>query len=203
MVRRAVLVAAAAVALILAPTAAVAYAPAGVSVPRADPTPPAGVPFTVVARGAKANEAVTLTMTPDPASIGTRSLTRKANARGEVSFLVTLTTDGTYVLTSRSASGAVLGTQTVTVVQNGAVIVAGTSATAASTPAGKPATAPAGTPASTSAGTPATAGSQASANTGRQLAFTGWQGDDLIVGAVALLISGTGLVLLARRRTLT
>jgi len=193
MVRRAVLVAAAAVALILAPTAAVAYAPAGVSAPRADPTPPAGVPFTVVARGAKANESVTLTMTPDPASIGTRSLTRKANARGEVGFVVTLTTDGTYVLTSRSASGAVLGTQTVTVVQNGAVIVAGASApagAAASAPAGKPATPPATTAAT--AGTPATAA-------GGQLAFTGWQGAGLGVGGVALLISGTGLVLVTRR----
>jgi len=197
MVRRAVLVAAAAVALILAPTAAVAYAPAGFSVPRADPTPPAGVPFTVVARGARANEAVTLTITPDPASIGTRSLTRKANARGEVSFVVTLTTDGTYVLTSTSASGAVLGTQTVTVVQNGAVIVAGTSASA-----GKPATAVAGKPATAPAGTPATAGRPATA-TGGQLAFTGWQGDGLGLGGVALLISGTGLVLVTRRRTLT
>jgi hypothetical protein len=197
MVRRAVLVTAAAVALILAPTAAVAYAPASLSVPRAQQTPPAGVPFTVVASGAKANEAVTLTMTPDPASIGTRSLTRTANAHGEVSFVVTLTTDGTYVLTSRSASGAVLGTQTVTVVQNGAVIVAGASA-----PAGKPATAPAGKPATPPAGTPATAGTTATAAAG-QLAFTGWHGDGLGVGGVALLVSGTALVLLTRRRTLT
>ena len=197
MVRRAVLVAAAAVALILAPTAAVAYAPAGLSVPRAKQAPPAGVPFTVVASGAKANEAVTLTMTPDPASIGTRSLTQKANARGQVSFVVTLTVDGTYVLTSRSASGAVLGTQTVTVVQNGAVIVAGASA-----PAGAAASAPAGKPATTPAGTPATAGRPATA-TGGQLAFTGWQGAGLGFGGVALLISGTGLVLVTRRRTLT
>ena len=72
MIRRAVLVVAAAVALIVAPAAAMAYAPAGFSVPVTDPTPAAGVPFTVHATGANANEAVTLTMTPDQASIGTK-----------------------------------------------------------------------------------------------------------------------------------
>jgi hypothetical protein len=181
MIRRAVLVAAAAAALILAPTAALAYAPAGFGVPRADPTPPAGVPFTVGASGAKANEAVTLTMTADPASIGTTSLTRKANARGAVRFAVTLTADGTYVLRSTSASGAVLGTQSVTVSQDGAVIVAGAGAgTAANAPAGM-------------------ATAKAVTGPGRQLAFTGMQGEGLGVGGAVLLLVGTALVLLARR----
>jgi len=46
-----------------------------------------------------------------------------------VDFVVTLTEDGTYVLVATSASGAVLSTQTVTVSDHGAVLVAGASAT--------------------------------------------------------------------------
>ena len=135
MIRRAVLVVAAAVALILAPAVAMAYGPAGFSVPVTDPTPAAVVPvmdptpvavvpFMVHATGANVNEAVTLTMTPDPASIGTKSLTQIADSQGVVDFVVTLTEDGTYVLVATSASGAVLSTQTVTVADHGAVLVA-------------------------------------------------------------------------------
>src|ERR1035437_7354262 len=216
MIRRAVLVAAAAIALILAPTAAMAQAPAGFSVPQANPTAD-GVPFNIVAPEAKANEAVTLMMTPDPASIGTRSLTKTANARGEVAFPATLTQDGTYVLTSRSASGVVLSSETVTVSDHGAVIVAGTSAaagTAASVTAGKASSAPAGKAVSAPEGkavsgaagtaTSATARKAATAATGTaargQLAFTGFGGMSLLVGG-ALVLAGTGLVLVIRRRT--
>jgi hypothetical protein len=193
MIRRAVLVAAAAVALILAPTAAMAQAPAGFTVPQVNPTA-AGVPFKVIASGAKANEAVTLTMTPDPASIGTTSLTQIANARGVATFVVTLTADGTYLLVSKSASGVVLTSQTVTVSDHGAVIVAGTSAaagTVASVPAGKAVTATAGTAASAATGTAARG----------QLAFTGFGGMGLLVGGGVLVLAGTGLVLVVRRRT--
>jgi len=183
MIRRAVLVVAAAVALILAPAAAMAYAPAGFSVPVTDPTPVASVPvtdptpavavpFTVHATGANANEAVTLTMTPDPASIGTKSLTQIANAQGVVDFVVTLTEDGTYVLVSTSASGAVLSTQTVTVADHGAVLVAGASATA---------------------------GTGASATVGGQLSYTGFQGMGLAAGGGVLVLVGTGLVLVSQR----
>ena len=209
MIGRAVLVAAAAAALIFAPTAAMAQAPAGFGVPQAD-LPAAGVPFTVHATGAKANEVVTLTMTPDPASIGTRSLTKTADAQGVVDFAVTLTADGTYLLVSKSASGVVLTSQTVTVSDHGAVIVAGTSAaagkaasantgTAASVTAGKAASAPAGKAAS------AAAGKAVSASTGTaarpQLSFTGFSGMSLLVGGVVLVLAGTGLVLVTRRRT--
>jgi len=193
MIRRAILVAAAAVALILAPTAAMAQAPAGFSVPQGDPSA-AGVPFKVIASGAKANEAVTLTMTPDPASIGTTSLTQVASARGVATFVVTLTEDGTYLLVSKSASGVVLTSQTVTVSDHGAVIVAGTSAaagTVASVPAGKTVSATAGTAASAATGTAARG----------QLAFTGFGGMGLPIGAGILVLAGTGLVLVARRRT--
>src|ERR1035437_10322200 len=192
MIRRAVLVAAAAVALILAPTAAMAQAPAGFSVSQADPTA-AGVPFQVIASGAKANEAVTLTMTPDPASIGTRSLTQIANARGVASFVVTLTQDGTYLLVSKSASGVVLTSQTVTVSDHGAVIVAGTSAaagTAATASTGKAVTAATGKAVTAATGTAARG----------QLAFTGFGGMGLMFGGV-LVLAGTALVLVTRRRT--
>ena len=207
MIRRAVLVAAAAVALILAPTAAMAQAPAGFSPPQVDSTPAVGVPFKVIASGAKANEAVTLTMTPDPASIGTRSLTQIANAGGVASFVVTLTADGTYLLVSKSASGVVLTSQTVTVSDHGAVIVAGTSAaagTAASVTAGKASSAPAGKAVSAAAGTAtsATARKAATAATGTaargQLAFTGFGGMSLLVGVVLFVasISQGGLYIL-------
>jgi len=208
MIRRTVLVAAAAVALILAPTAAMAQAPAGFSISQANPSA-AGVPFKVIASGAKANEAVTLTMTPDPASIGTRSLTQIANARGVASFVVTLTHDGTYLLVSKSASGVVLTSQTVTVSDHGAVIVAGTSAaagTAASVTAGKASSASAGKAASAPAGKAASApaGKAATAATGTaargQLAFTGFGGMGLLVGGGVLVLAGTGLVLVIRRR---
>jgi hypothetical protein len=192
MIRRAVLVAAAAAALILAPVAAMAQAPAGVSVPQADPTA-AGVPFKVIASGAKANEAVTLTMTPDPASIGTTSLTQIASARGVATFVVTLTQDGTYLLVSKRASGVVLSSQTVTVSDHGGVIVAGTSAaagTGASVTAGKAVSASAGKAATAATGTAARG----------QLAFTGFGGLSLLVGGV-LVLAGTGLVLVIRRRT--
>ena len=183
MIGRAVLVLAAAVALILAPAAAMAYAPAGFSVPVTDPTPAAGVsvtdptpavavPFTVHATGANANEAVTLTMTPDPASIGTKSLTQIANAQGVVDFVVTLTEDGTYVLVSTGASGAVLSTQTVTASDHGAVLVAGASVTA---------------------------GTGVSATVGGQLSHTGFQGMGLAVGGGVLVLVGTGLVLVSQR----
>jgi hypothetical protein len=202
MIRRAVLVVAAAVALILAPAAAMAYAPAGLSVPVTDPTPvavvpladpmPVAVPFTVHATGANANETVTLTMTPDPASIGTKSLTQIANAQGVVDFVVTLTEDGTYVLVATSASGAVLSTQTVTVFDHGAVLVAGASATA-----GTGASAAARTGASVTAGTGT--GTGASATVGGQLSYTGFQGMGLAVGGGVLVLMGTGLVLVSQR----
>jgi hypothetical protein len=202
MIRRAVLVAAAAVALILAPTAAMAQAPAGFSPPQVDSTPAVGVPFKVIASGAKANQAVTLTMTPDPASIGTTSLTQIASARGVASFVVRLTADGTYLLVSKSASGVVLSSQTVTVSDHGAVIVAGTSAaagTAASVTAGKAASASAGKAATASTGKAATATTGTAAR--GQLAFTGFGGMSLLVGGGVLVLAGTGLVLVIRRRT--
>jgi hypothetical protein len=205
-----------------------AQTPAGFAVSVSARAPAALVPFTITDSGAKPNQLVTLTMTPNPASIGTRSLTQHANARGVVNFAVALTQDGIYVLTSTSASGAVLGTETVTVSQHGSVVVAGSSASAgtaaggtagkaASAPAGKAASAPAGTAASAPAGTAASAPAGTAAGTaasapagtavgtaaGSPLAFTGWQGMGLAGGGGVLVLAGTALVLATRRRALT
>ena len=204
MIRPAVLVAAAAAALIFAPTAAMAQAPAGVSV-SVSHRAPAALPFTITASGAKANEVVTLTIIPDPRSIGIRSFTHRANERGVVNFEVALADDGIYELTTKSASGAVLSTETVTVSQHGSVLVAGTSASA-STAAGATAPKAAGATAPKAAG--ATAGTAAGpiAGTGAgtaapgQLAFTGWRGMGLAGGGGVLVLAGTALVLAGQRR---
>ena len=207
MIRRAILVAGAAISLILAPSAAIAYAayvPAGVSFPVTDAKPAAGVPFNVKASGAKANEAVTLTITREPSSGKppapvTKNADAKgavSDAKGAVSFAVTLTDDGTYSLVSTSASGAVLGTQSVTVSDQGAVIVAGDSASA-STSASVPAP---GASAARAARAPAAGPPAPGVAAGGQLSFTGVRGMGLAVGGGGLVLAGAGFILVARRR---
>jgi hypothetical protein len=189
--RRAVMVAAAAVALLLAPAAAVAQAVspqasalrtlAGPGFAVVGSSPAAGVPFTVRASGARANESVTLTITRHPASNGShpRSLTKSANARGVVEFVVAIAEDGTYELVS-SAGGSTLSRQSVTVVDHGTVIVAGEGA-AADSAGSAPAAAP---------------------RVGGRLASTGFPGLGLAGGGGVLVLAGAGLVAVARRRQL-
>ena len=201
MTRRAVLVAAAAVALILAPSAAMAYSPSTapshaavvVSRPMAEPIANGGVPFNVRATGARANEAVTLTITRRPASTGNprRQMTKNANASGVVEFAVAIAKDGTYSLVSTSASGSVLGRQSVTVVAHGTVIVAGEGASAA---AGGTAASGAGRAPEEAEGTTVASG---------RLSSTGFQGMGLAILGGVLVLAGSGLVLVAgfpRRR---
>jgi hypothetical protein len=157
----------------------------------ADPTPNAGVPFTVRATGATANEAVTLTITRRPASTGSprRLMTRNANASGVVEFAVAIARDGTYTLVSTSTRGSVLGTQSVTVVDHGRVIVAGEGASAAvgATAAGQ------------AAGRAPEKVSGAAARTvaGGRLSSTGFQGMGLAVLGGVLVLVGSVLVLVA------
>lgn len=128
MIRRVFLVAAAAVALILAPTVAMAYNAPGYGCFLTDWTPANGHATTEHCSHGHKYEAVTLTTTSNPASIssnaiqiaGTKSLTKTSNASGAVDFTVTLTGAGTYALTVTNASGAVLSAQTVTVAAAGA-----------------------------------------------------------------------------------
>jgi hypothetical protein len=141
MIRRTVLVAAAAAALILAPTAAMAYDAPGYTSTVSDSTPASGSPCTVVISGGEANEPVTLTITSNPASLsndtiqiaGTKSLTKTANASGVASFSVTLSGAGGFALTATNAAGAVLSTQSLTVGTAGAASGAVTGARLART----------------------------------------------------------------------
>jgi len=205
MTRRAVLVAAAAVALILAPSAAMAYSPSTapshaavvVSRPMAEPIANGGVPFNVRATGARANEAVTLTITRRPASTANprRQMTKNANASGVVEFAVAIAKDGTYSLVSTSASGSVLGRQSVTVVAHGTVIVAGEGASAAA----------GGTAAGQSGSGAGRAPEEAEGTTvaSGRLSSTGFQGMGLAILGGVLVLAGSGLVLVAgfpRRR---
>ena len=222
MIRRAVLVAAAAVALTGAPGAAMAYAPPGASFTVADPTPAAGVPFTVHVVGAKAKEVVTLRITrkpPPTGKPGATLVTKTANARGVVDFAVALSDEGDYTLVSTSASGAVLGRQSVTVADQGAVIVAGEGASAdggASAGGGASAAgdgasagggASAGKPdagATPGAGGPAdgkaVSGNAPGAAAGGELSRTGLEVMDLAVGGGALVLAGAISMFFMRRR---
>lgn len=172
MIRRALVVAAAAFALILAPSAAMAYNAPGFTSSVSDPTPALGAPVTVVISGVKAHEEVTLTISSTPASIsndaiqiaGIKSRTKTARASGVVSFTVTLTAAGSYALSATNAAGAVISTQTLT---------AGAAAAAPAAPA---------------------------AFKGSQLSSTGFGGAGLAVGGGVLVLLGAGAVLVARRR---
>jgi len=124
MIRRAILVAAAAVAVILVPSAAMAadYEAAGFTSTVSDTTPAVGQSVTVIIHGgvANANKVFTLKI----AGVSTQTLTATANAAGAASFTFTLSAAGVYTLTATNASGAVVSTQTITVHAVGAASVA-------------------------------------------------------------------------------
>ena len=113
MIRRTLLVAAAAFALILAPTVAMAYNAPGYTSSVSDPTPAVDQPITVTLQGgaANANQLITLKIT----GAGTKSLTATANASGVASFTFVLGASGAYTLTMTNEAGAVVSTQTLTV----------------------------------------------------------------------------------------
>jgi len=127
-------------------------------------------------------------MTRNPTSAGNAGVWRvikNANAGGVVDFPVALAVDGVWVLESTGSTGAVLGTQTVTVADHGAVIVGDASAgsdTAAAAGAG-------------STGGAVTGGTAATG----QLSRTGFQGMGLAMGGGLFVLLGAGAVLVARR----
>lgn len=181
MIRRSFLVAAAAVALSLAPMTAMAYPAAKIACTVTDSTPASGVPFTASCSGVAPNSQVTLAITGHRKSmLGTKSQTNLSDASGRVSWVITLTEAGRYRLVATNAAGKVIGRQSVTV---SGVIVAGVSANA-----------PAGTGAGVSAGAAAATG------VGTQLSSTGFAGMPLAVGGGALVLVGAGAVLIGRRR---
>ncbi len=122
MIRRTVFIAAAAAAMAIVPTAAFGYGAPDYTTTVSTSSPTVGQPFTFTVHG-PAGAQVTLTITSNPASIasssitiaGTKSLTKTTDASGVATFSVTLATAGTYSLVGTdTASGAVLSTQSVT-----------------------------------------------------------------------------------------
>lgn len=124
-VRRAALSAIAAVTIVLAPTAALAYGPEDFTNDGtvSDTTPGAGESFTVTVEG-PANTDVTLTVTTNPASVpdsaitiaGTQALTKTTSADGTAVFTVSVAEDSVVrLVVTDTATGTVISDQTVTV----------------------------------------------------------------------------------------
>ena len=113
MIRRAILVAAAAVAVILAPSAAMAYTSPTFPATVSDTTPAVGQTVTVIIHGGKANANQLITLTIKSGT-STRVLTARSNAAGVAHFTFKLSAVGVYTLTATNAAGAVISTQTVT-----------------------------------------------------------------------------------------
>ena len=91
-------------------------------VTESDPTPSVNSHEVVYLHGAQANEKVTLTITSpksahgrDMEIAGVKSLVKTADASGVATFRVTVAAAGVYPITMSDASGAVLGTNTLTV----------------------------------------------------------------------------------------
>ena len=123
MIRRTILSAAAAVALVAMPMAAMAYDAPGYNTTVSDPTPAIGQAITVTTTGATPGETLTCTVTSNPATIsndaitiaGTKALAKVANASGTVTCTITLTAAGTYTLAVTNAAGALVGDEVVVV----------------------------------------------------------------------------------------
>ena len=118
MIRRIVLVAAAAVALVLTPSIAMAYDAPGFSSSVSDSTPAIGASTTLTVRGgmANANKMITLVIAPKAGTQGrTQSFTQRANAAGDVTFTFTLNTAGSYTAQAKNAAGALVSDQELTV----------------------------------------------------------------------------------------
>lgn len=168
--RRSVLIATAALSLIALPSAAMAYEAPGVTVTVTDATPALSAPVSLTITGAQPNEAVTLTVTSNPASLsndqitiaGTKSLTKNADASGAATFSVSFGSAGVFTAVATDSTGASLGDQVLTVAGGGA-------ATNTATDTAK-------------------------------LPITGSNASALAIGAGALVVVGGGAVVLTRRR---
>ena len=99
------------------------YEADGYRVTASDPTPCVNARDTIFLRGAGPREKVTLTIThPDSARdrgieiAGTKSLVKTTDAKGVAAFTVSMAATGSYPMRLTDASGALLGTSTLTVV---------------------------------------------------------------------------------------
>ena len=123
MIRRTILSALAAAALVAVPVAAMAYDAPGYNTTVNDPTITAGQSVTVSTTGATPGESYTLTVTTNPASIsndaitiaGTKALAKTAPASGTISWTVTLSAAGTYTMAITDAAGNLVGDEVITV----------------------------------------------------------------------------------------
>jgi hypothetical protein len=175
MIRRAVLATAAAVALILTPSVAMAYNAPGFSSSVSDSTPTIGHPVTVTIRGGVANARQIVKLVITTPIAGPRGphkkanvLYKRANASGVVKFTFKLNTLGTYKVEAFNKAGGLLSDQTLTVVR--------------------------------SAGHGNGNGDKRAASAASQISFAGLDGAGLAAGGGALLIPGAGAMLIAKRR---
>ena len=177
MIRRAVLATAAAVALILTPSVAMAYNAPGYSSSVSDSTPTIGHPVTVTVSGGVANarQIIKLVVTPvaGPRKPHTRAtvLYQRANAKGVARFTFKLKTLGDYKVEAFNKAGGLLSDQTLTVVRSGG---------------------------HGHGNRDGHGDKRASAVS--QISFAGLNGVGLAAGGSALLLPGAGAMFIARRR---
>ena len=176
MVRRALLVAAASVALTLTPAVAMAvqYPAPGLGSSVSDSTPAIGQSVTVVVKAGKINAGQMITLVITAADGTTRTLTGIANANGVVNFTFKLSAAGTYTVKAFNAAGDLLSTQ---------VLTAG---------------------AKSGTGNGNGNGNDNGNGNGNgdddKLSFTGFEAMPLVVGGGVLVLAGAGAVVVARRR---
>jgi hypothetical protein len=188
MIRRALLVAAAAVALILAPSVAMAYNAPGFSSSVSDPTPAIGQPVTVTLRGGAANagQVIKLVITPkasprkpdNKSNHSAMTLLNRANAKGVVKFTFKLSAAGAYKVELFNKAGALLSDQTLTVHRGGAH----------------------GNGDGDRDGRDNGHGDKSAASAASRLSIAGLHGIGLAASGGALVLPGVGAMLVARRR---
>lgn len=113
MIRRALMLVAAAALLVLTPSVAMAYEAPGFTSTVSDSTPASGQCTTMTVNGGTANAGEVFTLNVTGAS--TTSLTSTASAAGVASFQVCLTAVGDYTLSVTNSDGALVADQTITV----------------------------------------------------------------------------------------
>lgn len=175
MTRRTTLTAVSALALIAIPSAAFAYEAPGIDVTVTDPTPGVGDAITVSIAGAQAGGDVTLTVTSNPASIPNDAIT----IAGTKSLTKAASQNGVAVFTvafSESGTYTAVATDAANSMLGDATLVVGGGASAAV---------------------------ETQNVDGGPLAVTGFDGTQLLLGAGALLATGAGAVVVARRRQST
>jgi LPXTG-motif cell wall-anchored protein len=190
MIRRAFLVAAAAVALTLTPSVAMAYDAPGFDSSVSDSTPSIGAPVTVSIDGGAENAGKVIRLEITSAS-GTKTMSATADSNGVATFTLTPTAAGTNKVEAFNAAGELLSDQVLTV----------GSAAAAPLNNGTGNSAGNGSGSSTGNGSGSSTGN--GSGSGASLASTGFDGMPLAIGGGFLVLAGAGAVVVAKRRRST